>query len=78
MTTHRVLRIHATVQEGGQIAIDLPTLPTGAPVEILLLLPDQENGTGPAPRPPLMPRRLIKTAADVELFMEAERAAWDH
>mgnify|MGYP001078119304 CR=1 FL=1 len=81
MTTQQILRVRATVQADGQIAIDLPVLLAGAAVEVLLLLPELEQDNG-SPQQPLRNRlpagRPIQTAADVELFLEAERAAWEH
>ena len=78
MRRKRFLRLKARVQDGGRLALDLPTLPAGTAVEILLLLPRREEPTPAEPDPPPPVRRLIRSAADVELVMEVERAAWEH
>lgn len=81
MTTQRILRIHATVQENGQIAVAVPALPPGAAVEVVLLLPEEGPAAGHASLEILdtLPvRRLFPTAADMDAYLEAERVAWDH
>ena len=81
MSQKHIVRIQAIVEDGGRIAIDLPTLPAGTAVEILLLLPEQPQPAGPIfkamPAPPAK-GHLRQSAADVELYLEAKRAAWDH
>ena len=78
MRRKRFLRLKARVQDGGRLALDLPSLPAGTAVEILLLLPKQEEPPATEPDRPPPVRRLIRSAADVELVMEVERAAWEH
>jgi hypothetical protein len=79
MTGKRVIRIRATVQDDGRIAIDVPAVAAGADVEVLLILPGRDEATKQAYWPPPVPApRPSQSAADVELFLEAERAAWEH
>lgn len=79
MRRKRVVRLKARVDDGGRLAIDLPTLTAGTAVEVLLLLPRKEEPAESEPESNPSPvRRLLQSAADVELFMEVERAAWEH
>ena len=78
MVTQQIIRMQGIVAEGGQIVLDVPALPPGTTVELLVLVRRRQEPAGPPAAGPPPPAPRIRTAADVELFLEAERAAWEH
>ena len=79
-TTRTYVRKRTTVQPGGQIMVSDPTLHTGASVEVLILVSDEQE----EPRQSVLDvlnsvpgHVLFKTAEEVEQYLREERASWD-
>jgi hypothetical protein len=74
------LRITTTVRPGGKIEVVDPQLPSGEPVDVIVLFP----GVPTAPRGSILDvlaeapgQILFRTPADVDAYLREEREAWE-
>jgi hypothetical protein len=74
------LHLKTTVLPGGKIEIVDQELPAGASVEVIVLLPTSPASVRRSAVDILAEapgQRLFKTAADVEVYLQHEREAWE-
>jgi hypothetical protein len=80
-TIRTYVRKRTTVQPGGQVVVSDPALHTGASVEVLILLPEEQQ----EPRQSIMDvlnsvpgHLLFQKAEDVNQYLREERASWQY
>jgi hypothetical protein len=74
------LRIKTTVLPGGKIEVTDPQLPSGATVDVIVLLPEQRGSPSRSVVDVLAeaPGQLVfQSAEEVDAYLRAERDAWE-
>ena len=77
----RAIKQRATVQPGGLLEIRRPDLPTGATVEVIVMLDDAGNGASTQPPVSLgslfgQVRGCFQSGEAADAFLRAERDEW--
>jgi hypothetical protein len=75
-----VLHVKTNVLPGGKIEVTDQALPDGEEVEVIVLLPEPATATRRSAMDILAEapgHRQFKTKADVDIYLQQEREAWD-
>ena len=73
---NKTLHLTTTVLPGGKIEIADPSLPVGELVRLVVMPGAMQRRSALDILAEAPGRRLFKTAADVESYLDAERSAW--
>ena len=74
------VRVTTTVQLGGKIEIADPQLPAGRPVDVIVLFPQEPNGSRRSVVDVLaegLGHLAFHSAEEVDAYIREERDAWD-
>ena len=74
------LHVKTSVMPGGKIEVTDQALPDGEEVEVIVLLPEPETAARRSVMDILAEapgHRQFKTKADVDVYLQQEREAWD-